>query len=267
MSAVAARPAATVLLLRDADGGIEVHMQQRRAEMDFGGRAYVFPGGSMDVSDSDAPVLALLDGVDLGATAARMHLDADDTQRRLGAGLLVCAIRELFEESGVLLGRAGDRGFPSLDALAASRRRLLAGGGLAAELASLRVRPAVEALVYCAHFVTPVGLPRRYDTRFFLAAAPGEQEALIHAGEAIEGGWFAPAAMLERADGGEALLMPPTRILLAELSRFADVRAAMSDLGRREVATILFAIDELSRRGIPDHLPGVDEVAAWRSGR
>src|ERR1700736_6286920 len=82
---VPARPAATVLLLRDGGQGLEVHLQQRRAEMDFGALAYVFPGGSLDAQDSSAEAVALLEG-DLGAAAQRMELDGDEASRRLCAG-------------------------------------------------------------------------------------------------------------------------------------------------------------------------------------
>lgn len=260
---VEARPAATVLLLRDRPGGgIEVHMQQRRAEMDFGGLAYVFPGGSMDRADGADAVLAPLRDVDLSPTAARMHLDGSDDARRLCAALHICAVREVFEEAGVLLAvdATGGADFDSA-ALAAGRARVLGGGDLGSELAALGARARVEALTYAAHFITPRALPRRYDTRFFAARAPERQEAAHHAGEATSGEWVEPAEMIARQLLGEVILMAPTRILLEEVRRHRDVDAALTELGSRPVATILFSMRDLARP-LPDHLPGVEEIAA-----
>src|SRR3982074_324816 len=93
---VPTRPASTVILLRDADDGVEVHLQQRRAEMNFGPLAYVFPGGSVDTGDGSPEARALLDGVDLGPAAARMELEGDT---ELCSALHVCAVREVFEEA------------------------------------------------------------------------------------------------------------------------------------------------------------------------
>lgn len=260
-----ARPAATVLLLRDADAGIEVHMQRRHAEMSFGSRAFVFPGGAMDAADTGQVVLDPLRGVDLSGAAHRMHLEGNAEERRECAGLHVCAVRELFEEAGLLLAVDGE-GAPhrNVTALAPVRARLLEGGDLGAELAALRLRVHAEALTYVAHFITPLGLPRRYDTRFFVVRAAAGVEPAVHAGEATEGGWYTASSMLAAADRREAVLMPPTRILLEELRRHEDVDGVLADLGSRPVASILFAMRHLALP-VPDHLPGVAEVAAMEA--
>ena len=261
---VPARPAATVILLRDAARGLEVHLQTRRAEMDFGPLAYVFPGGSVDAGDRAPETMSLLDGVNLSATAARMELDGDDAGRALCAALHVCAVREVFEEAGVLLSRplgSDDDGAIDATTLAETRDRVLALADFAGELRSHGVRPAVEDLVYVARFITPVGLPRRYDARFFVARAREGQDVDVHTGEASTGGWFTPGELLESAD---VLLMPPTRVMLAELRRHDDVASVIDDLGTREVCGILFALRHVVTP-LPDHLPTVAEVEAMEA--
>ncbi|HET9051952.1 MAG TPA: hypothetical protein VFO60_09620, partial [Candidatus Dormibacteraeota bacterium] len=189
------------------------------------------------------------------ARAERMELAGDE---RLCAALHVCAVREVFEEAGILLSPE-----PVADGgrLAAARARVLGGAPFAGELAALAARPALADLAYVARFVTPAGLPRRFDTRFFAVRAPDGQEAAVHAGEADAGDWFAPGELLARAAGGEATVMPPTRVMLAELTRHADVASALADLGSREVCGILFTL-AMARQPMPDHLPTVAEVEA-----
>ena len=256
--AVPAHPASTVLLLRDTPRGFEVHLQQRRAEMSFGPLAYVFPGGSVDAGDRAPETRSLLGGVDLSAAAARMELDGDDADRELCAALYVCAVREVFEEAGVLLARPLDGGDRAHDpsAVGEVRDRVLAMAGFAGELRGLGLRPAVEDLAYVARFITPVGLPRRYDARFFVARVPEGQDIDVHAGEASTGRWFTPGDLLERED---VVLMPPTRVMLAELRRHDDVASVIADLGAREVCGILFAFRHITQP-LPDHLPTVAEV-------
>jgi 8-oxo-dGTP pyrophosphatase MutT (NUDIX family) len=263
MPEVEARPAATVLLLRDRlGGGLEVHLQQRRPEMDFGGNAYVFPGGSVDAADQADAVAALPDCVDLVPAAARMHLDGDAERRQLCTALHFCAVREVFEEAGLLLAvEAGPASGIDAAAVLAARRRVHRGASLSAELAALGLRAHVEALHYVAHFITPVGSPRRFDTRFFATRAPAGQVDAFHAAEAQLGGWFTPAEMLDRQQGGDVMLMPPTQIMLAELERHRDVDGVLSALSGRAVATILFSFSDLET-ALPDHLPGPDEVAS-----
>lgn len=261
-----ARDATTVMLLRDLEaGGLEVHLQRRPAEMSFGADAHVFPGGSLDAADASEDMARVCGDVDLGPVAERMGLAADDAGLRLCRALHVCALREVFEESGVLLATpvpGGALGAADAERLAEARRRLLAGADLAAELRALDVRPSLDALVYSAHFITPLGLPRRYDTRFFGVRAPLEQEAAVHIPEAVTGGWWAPAEMLAMSGRGEVVLMPPTRILLTELARYGSATAALDALGSRPVARILFDIRWLSS-GVADfdHLPSVEEIA------
>ena len=262
---VPARPAATVLLLRDGRDGVEVYMQKRPAEMSFAASAHIFPGGSMDERDGSDEALGLVVDVDLGVVAGRMGLAGDEAGLRRCCALHVCAVRELAEETGVVLARRRDGG--ALDARDAAdlSRRLREGADFVTAVAQAGLRLAIDELTYVAHFVTPVDLPRRYDTHFFVASAPAEQEAAVMGGEASGGGWYSSASVLAASTAGEVMLMPPTRILCAELGRHRDVAAVVTDLGARPVPAILFRLPRVLRGPIPDHLPSVEEVAAMEA--
>jgi 8-oxo-dGTP pyrophosphatase MutT (NUDIX family) len=251
-------PAASVILLRDlAASGVEAYMLRRPARSSFAADAVVFPGGALDPGDASPASLGCAPGLDPRAAAARLGLDGEDAPRR-GVALHLCAVRELFEEAGILLGRhagGGELGPQDADRLASARAALLAGGDLGGVLLAHGLEPAPERLRYVAHFITPAGAPRRYDTHFFLTTAPAGQEAAAHPGEAVDGGWEVPAALLERHAGDRTALMVPTRILLAELADQPSAAAAAADLGSRPVAEILFRREDILAGRIPTRLP------------
>ncbi len=229
------RDAATVMLLRPAAShGLEVYLLRRRSSMAFAPGAFVFPGGSADARDADTEV-------------GWAGPDAADWGRLLGApaGLarvLVCAaVRETFEESGVLLagptagtvvgstaGRDWEAGRAALLAGSASLAGLLAGRGLV--LRSDLLRP-------WSRWVTPVTEERRYDTRFFAAALPPGQRARDVSGEADRAGWFRPGDALAAARRGEIMLLPPTAVTLGELDACGDVAAALA--ARRRITALI----------------------------
>ncbi|CAN5770180.1 NUDIX hydrolase [soil metagenome] len=228
------RDAATVLLLRDGPEGLEVFMLKRNLRSDFVGGAYVFPGGAVDPADRQAD----LDGVCEGRSDA-------DASRRLGmesGGLAfwVAAIRESFEEAGVLL--AYDRGgtIVDLDDVAGIDRwvehRTAVDGGarrLIEVCQAEGLRLAVDGMHYFGHWVTPEGAPRRYDTRFFLAAAPTRQTPLHDDHEVIDNEWLRPADGIARVRARELTMMPPTVASLRAISRFdtaADALAAATEI-------------------------------------
>ena len=251
------RLAATVLVLRDSPEGPQVYFMRRPARSSFAASAYVFPGGAMDDGDRSPEVLGLAPGFDASVAASRMRLD--DAQ--VVAGLHVGAVREVFEETGVLIGRHADgAGLGAADAtvLAAARRSLLDGAGFAGVLQEHGLCIAPQRLVYVAHFITPEAEPRRYDTRFFAVEAPVEQEAAHHAAEATHSGWYTAAQALGLAGGDFTLMLPPTRIMCAEVSAHGDVAWVLADLGSREVDAILFQLGDLLGGRIPSTLP-----AAW----
>jgi 8-oxo-dGTP pyrophosphatase MutT (NUDIX family) len=253
------RHAATVLLLRDSpDRSPQVYFMRRPARSSFAASAYVFPGGTVDDADLSADVLDVAPGFDPALAAARMQLGGD---LALCAGLHVAAVREVFEETGILVGTRGDGGaLTAADAgnLAGARAQLLGGATFAAVLRAHDLRIAPQRLVYVAHFVTPAAEPRRYDTRFFAVEAPLEQEAAHHAAEATHSGWYTATEALALSGDNLSVMLPPTRIMCAEVSAHDSVAAVIADLGSRGVERILFDIDDLLRGRLPDTLP-----AAW----
>jgi 8-oxo-dGTP pyrophosphatase MutT (NUDIX family) len=229
------RDAATVILLRQAvDGragvvGFEAFLLRRTAELEFAPGAYVFPGGSVDASDAD-PGLGWA-GPAPAEFAARLDVPPDR------ARALVCAaVRETFEESGVLLaGASHDDLVSDSAALAADRHALLAGVASLAEVLGRRgLVLRTDLLTPWARWITPEASPRRFDTWFFAAALPPGQAATAapegHAdpGESESGAWLRPASALEAARAGQMTLLPPTAVTLGELARHADVPAILA---------------------------------------
>lgn len=254
---VAPRQAATVLVLRDSREGPQVYFMRRPARSSFAASAYVFPGGAVDAADSSVAMLEMAPWFDPAIAAARMRLDAVSDV----AGLHVAAVREVFEETGILIGTRADGGALVADDaenLATARAALLGGVAFAEVLRRHGLRIAPERLVYVAHFITPEGEPRRYDTRFFAAEAPLEQEAAHHAAEATHSGWYTATQALDLAGDDFLAMLPPTRIMCREVSVHGDVTSVLGDLGARPVEAILFTLDDVLQGRLPSTLP-----AAW----
>ncbi|MCA0293184.1 MAG: NUDIX domain-containing protein [Actinobacteria bacterium] len=221
--------AATVLLLRDADAGaVEVFMQRRVASMAFAARKAVFPGGSVDPGDREELPWS---GPPAADWAAALGIDRADA-----AALIAAAIRELFEEAGVLLAgpAGGGDGRPAAEWLAQERGRILAREAtIASVLRDGDLVARTDLLGFHAHWITPEVEPRRYDTFFFTALCPPGQHADDQTPEAESAEWIDPAAMLRDE---RPALMPPTIVCLE------DVAAATSAAGlvrmRRDVQVI-----------------------------
>ncbi|SOC02906.1 hypothetical protein SAMN05877962_105162 [Alloalcanivorax xenomutans] len=218
------RPAATLALLRDAREGLEVLMLQRTHKAVFMPGFYVFPGGAVDHADSDPALMPHLDGLDEDAANTLLNLEAG------GLGYLVAAIRECFEEAGVLLARPGDADWPEPHhpVLADDRDAVMNG-----ELDWLTLcrrhdlRVPLESLGYFDHWVTPPGPPRRFDTRFFVAEAPPFQQPRHDGQETIDHCWVNPRLALEYHGGGERQFATPTLSVLRRLGQFDSVTAVM----------------------------------------
>ena len=266
------RDAATVLALRDTDGGIEVFMVRRASRMGFLGGAHVFPGGALDAKDSDSRLLDLSTGFEAVGDLSRIH--GDTTRAR---GLLLAAARELFEESGILLARTADGDWVDLDEegprserLAAGRAALSArGGDFAALMADDGLRIDVSGLRFFAHWITPEREKKRFDTRFFLARAPERQSARHCDVESSEGEWITPARAFERYRAREIELVPPTIASLERLCDFRTVDDALAAFERTQVPCILPKIligDEvvILYPGDPDYASGTPEPPAGR---
>jgi 8-oxo-dGTP pyrophosphatase MutT (NUDIX family) len=238
--AVPLRDAATVMLVRDGHSGLEVFMVRRTLSAAFAGGMYVFPGGAVDAGDAGADVEPLCDGVTDTAASAQLELPAG------GLAFWVAAIRECFEEAGVLLARRngagampdGMVGFDGEDVQRRfhdHRRAVHAGTlGLVELCQRESLRLATDEIRYVSHWVTPVGERRRFDTRFFLARAPQSQEPLHDDSETIESFWVSPAAALARFRAGELGMYPPTVSnldFLLDRSGANDALAAAARIG------------------------------------
>ena len=235
------RDAATVLILRDGDAGLEVFMLRRNLNSDFVGGAYVFPGGAVDPEDRGDDLEAICVGRSDADASRRLGIDAG------GLAFWVAAIRESFEEAGVLLAYAADGSVVDLDdedhvhRWAAHRAAVDSGELRLVDLCAAEgLRLAVDGMHYFGHWITPEGAPRRYDTRFFLAAAPPSQTPLHDDHEVIANAWLRPLDAIERSRSGELTMMPPTLASLRAIARFetaADALAAATEI--THVPTIL----------------------------
>jgi 8-oxo-dGTP pyrophosphatase MutT (NUDIX family) len=218
-------------LLRDKPHGVEIFMVVRHGAIDFAGGALVFPGGRVEEADyelADRPRdCPNPDGLDSAALAFR-----------------IAAIRETFEECGVLLARPhGARELidaATLKRLEDQHRGALNAGsiGFDAVLGSEGLLPAVDLLVHFAHWITPAQQPKRYDTHFFLAQAP-EAHLAVHDGEEAVGSvWITPAQALSEAEAGRYKLVFATAKNLEKLSRSRTVAEAMRAARAATVVTV-----------------------------
>ena len=214
------RPAATILLLRDGAAGLEVFMVVRHHQIDFASGALVFPGGTSDPGDQAPGLRARADGADcLG--------DGD-------LALRVTAIREAFEECGALFARPA--GGPALvdggraAELGARYRQPLESGeiDMLAFCEAENLRLAVDQLSPFAHWITPVNMPKRFDTHFYLAPAP-EDAGLSHDGrESVDSVWITPDQALADAAAKRRTVIFPTRLNLEKLAQNKSVKSALA---------------------------------------
>lgn len=230
------RPAATVVLVREAAAGPEVLMLRRASTAAFMPDAWVFPGGALDPADGSDAVLEHFDGPDEAAASERLGLAAG------GRAWFVAAVRECFEECGLLLAvDAAGRAVvpPASHELQRWRSVVLARPAAFAELCGqLQVRLAGHDLAYFAHWITPEALPRRFDTRFFIAAAPPGQEPCLNGDELQAVCWIGPRVALDRADAGELALRNATRSTLEELAGFPRAGELLDHArARRDIVT------------------------------
>jgi 8-oxo-dGTP pyrophosphatase MutT (NUDIX family) len=230
--AVAPRPAATVVLLRDGRDGPEAYLQRRPMHLGFAGGLWVFPGGRVDEADRDPAVDASWTGPSPATWAERLGLPLAEAR-----GHVVAACRETLEEAGLLLAEPA----PGAKQLADARRELLAGAlGFAELLAGLGVRLDADRLRYWAWWVTPEAETRRYDTRFFVAGLPADAAVTAHPAEVERERWLPVAAA---ADDQSLPMLPPTRYSLRDLAGFASVAEALAAGGDRPVERILPVLD------------------------
>lgn len=241
MAPATPRDAATVVVVREAgSAGIEVLLLQRAERGDHNSGAWVFPGGLVDPGDRADAALAF--------------------QR--------AAVRECFEECGILLARERGGSWPSLDAAAraelAGLRPRVASGELGFEAVCQRfgLQPSYGALHFIAHWLTPMGRAKRFDTRFFLALMPPGQVALHDAHETLDHVWIAPAEALSPRNARR--LMTPTRATLEQLLPFDSVQALQAWAAQpRTVERILprLGLEAGGLRPVQPHEPAYEEIA------
>lgn len=222
--------ASTVILARDGGSGVQVYLQRRPRSMPFAADRWAYPGGRVEPADADPaidacwigpPPAAWSDRLGVGVATARAHV--------------VAAIRETLEETGVLLGG----GWPTRAAVTHARGELLDGAASFAAVASRHgLRVDSRLLRYWAWWVTPVGAPRRYDTRFFLARMPADAVIVAHGVEVADERWVSA----DEIDG--LAMLPPTARTLREVAGHPTVSTALASATRRRVTRVLPRLED-----------------------
>ena len=238
------RPAASIIILRDAEPGLEVFLMKRHDLSNAFGGAYVFPGGKVDAVDAE-PIMAAF--LDRPWATLQPTLNEDDTDAPTAGGLYVAALREVFEECGILFARhASDApaqhglygsGHATAELVSAAATRLQAGDTFNAVVQGLQLQLLTSSLVPWSRWITPVTptlTNKRFDTRFFVAAVPSSQTAVHDNHEATDSAWLRPRDALTQYRDGSIMLAAPQIMTLAHLSRFATVDAALQDARSRK---------------------------------
>ena len=249
--AVVPKKAATVILLRNKEPkGFEVFLLKRHEKSSFMGGNFVYPGGRVDQDDGSLKICTLSKGITF-----------EEAQKILGGTFSpeesfahwIAAIRELFEEAGVLLAydQKGNlfqlRNRDEREKFLHYRESLQKGGLTICEMAQKeKLLFALDLLHYYAHWITPEARSERFDTRFFLARYPLGQEASHDQKETTAGIWITPRKALEENLKGEAILSPPTLKTLEDLSRFKSIDDVFDSLRRQDVQPILPILTKIS---------------------
>ncbi|MGB3811473.1 MAG: NUDIX hydrolase [Parvibaculum sp.] len=227
-------PAATILLVRDGLQGLEVFMVVRHHKIDSFSGALVFPGGKVDKGDTDASVRTRIDGAE----------GLDDWE----FSMRVAAIREAYEECGVLLAREERTGalvnaarLLALEPMRGALNKSELGIGEVLERGGLRL--AADLLTPFAHWITPNLMPKRFDTRFYVAAAPEDHLAVHDGSESVDSVWIRPGDALQEAEAGRRTIIFPTRMNVSKLGRHSHVADAIETARRTPVVTVEPKVD------------------------
>jgi len=227
------KDAATVILLRDGAGGLEVFLLRRVKQMAFAGGMTVYPGGGVDAADADASTA-------WAGPQPPWWADRFGCSVPLARALVCAAVRETFEESGVLLAGPDPSSLVDDTARFAGARDALVARelSLARFLSETGLVLRADLLRPWADWVTPAGERRRYDARFMLAEVPAGQHADGRTSEAVEATWCRPADALADRAAGRRWLMPPTWFTLTELSEFGTVADALAASEHRRIERV-----------------------------
>ncbi len=224
-------PAASAVIIRDGSAGLEVFMLERNqgAGMAFSG-AFVFPGGKVDSEDK----------ADVWSELAPNAAPSPDR------AFWIAAVRETFEEAGLLLARrpgsAHVVGAEDAIRLVAAERgapRIGRSARFAEHLSREKMHLAVDQMIHFGHWITPTWAPKRFDTHFFLTAAPAEQREALDRRESSEGIWIKPAEALRQADAGSRTLVAVTRFTLELLDTWPNAGTALDAARQRKIVTVL----------------------------
>jgi 8-oxo-dGTP pyrophosphatase MutT (NUDIX family) len=236
---------ATVILTRDSNqGSFKILLMRRHQDQEFMGGAFVFPGGRLDSGDCDPELNSYTRG--LTAAEAKRRLRAPDLPEEKALGLFFSALRETFEEAGVLL--AYDQYGHLIDLAEGETAGRFAEYRLQLHKKSLSLRElaererllyALDLLIPYAHWITPEIESKRFSTRFFLAKHPAEQLSSHDTIEMTKSQWITPSAALEQQRAGKMLLMPPTLKTLEEMNEFESLEDLFLAARSREIHTIL----------------------------
>jgi len=228
-------PSATILMLRQRPSGLEVFMVVRHHQIDFASGALVFPGGKADPQDFDADLIPHLDGAD------------EDANMR---AIQVSAIREAFEECGILLARAeGEQGLVDAARLLSLEdyRTTLHRGEVSLKefVEKEQLRLACDQLVHFAHWVTPTMLPKRFDTHFFLAVAPEDHLAVHDGHESVDSVWITPEEAIADAKAGRHTVIFPT---LRNIEKLGETNTVADALAAAEASTPVMVLPWTEKR-------------------
>lgn len=235
------RPAATIVLMRDGKAGSEVLLLRRNRRSGFVPGAYVFPGGRVDREDAAPELLERVDGLTPASAAERLEHAGEDPP---AIAFYLAALREAFEETGILVGHRPDGEHPPTaaesDEVDGIRDDLMEDRiTFAQALDRMGCRMEGSAIEYLAHWITPTVEPRRYDTRFFAAGVPRGSDAIIDPREMTDAVWMTPEGALQRNDDGRLPMVFPTIKTLERLARYGDVAETLAALAQRRVPSIL----------------------------
>ena len=223
------KPASTVVLAREGDGAMEVLLLKRHRSAGFVPGAYVFPGGRTDAADADARLAANATVPERGNVTAEYWFGA---------------IREVFEETGVLLAQDKNGEWApdaaSDEEMESWRLKLMADQAHLLDVLSAKgLRVVFDDVVYFAQWITPVPEPRRYDTRFFIAAMPPNRSIRFDEREMVDAVWLTPDAALDRFQRGKLPMVFPTVKTLQDLSSFSSVQEALRSLRARDIQPVM----------------------------